>query len=189
MSEYRLDPPQHTLNGFINRTVRAKHRPTVSLVLILPDSGVLLVQSAQDVTGQTWIFPQGGVGHETLDAAARREAKEELGLPAATLQKRHVLGQKVNVLPPERKELDKLIIFVASRISSARLITLNDENTAHQSIHSPYELWSIMGDMSMRRPWKFLMTCAAINAAYEQGLIGWSCQEIMPDIMAAASAA
>lgn len=58
---------------------RQKYRPGVGVMLINP-SGEIFIARRNDVPGDVWQMPQGGIGRgETPRAAAYRELKEEIG--------------------------------------------------------------------------------------------------------------
>lgn len=62
------------------------HRPNVGVVLFHPDGRVWLGRRAGTPGPHNWQFPQGGVDPgEDLEAAARRELKEETGAASVTL--------------------------------------------------------------------------------------------------------
>lgn len=62
------------------------YRPNVGVVLFHPDGRVWLGKRAQTQGPWCWQFPQGGVdAGEDLEAAARRELREETGAVSASL--------------------------------------------------------------------------------------------------------
>ena len=62
------------------------YRPNVGVVLFHPDGRVWLGKRARTPGPYAWQFPQGGVdAGEDLEAAARRELREETGASSATL--------------------------------------------------------------------------------------------------------
>jgi 8-oxo-dGTP diphosphatase len=73
--------------GFVLR----RHRnptPTVDLIIEIPDQGLILIQRANPPLG--WALPGGFVDYgETLEDAARREAREETGLAVDLLGQFH----------------------------------------------------------------------------------------------------
>ncbi len=63
-----------------------RYRPNVGVVLMRADGKVWLGRRAGSPGPFNWQFPQGGVDSgETLEAAARRELKEETGATSASL--------------------------------------------------------------------------------------------------------
>jgi 8-oxo-dGTP diphosphatase len=73
--------------GFVLR----RHRnpvPTVDIIIEIPDQGLVLIQRANPPLG--WALPGGYVDYgESLEAAARREAREETGLEVFLLGQFH----------------------------------------------------------------------------------------------------
>jgi putative (di)nucleoside polyphosphate hydrolase len=64
----------------------SKYRPNVGIVLMRADGLVWLGRRAESLGPYNWQFPQGGVDKgEDLEAAARRELREETGASAAAL--------------------------------------------------------------------------------------------------------
>jgi putative (di)nucleoside polyphosphate hydrolase len=64
----------------------ARFRPNVGIVLARADGRVWLGRRSDTPGPRNWQFPQGGVDDgEALDAAARRELKEETGADSVTL--------------------------------------------------------------------------------------------------------
>lgn len=63
-----------------------RYRPNVGVVLFHPDGRVWLGRRADTAPPYNWQFPQGGVdAGEDLEAAARRELREETGAHSVTL--------------------------------------------------------------------------------------------------------
>lgn len=64
----------------------SQYRPNVGVVLFHPDGRVWLGRRAATPPPHNWQFPQGGVDPgEDLEAAARRELREETGAQSVTL--------------------------------------------------------------------------------------------------------
>jgi len=62
--------------------------PTVDLIIEIPGQGLVLIQRAKPPLG--WAFPGGFVDYgESLEDAARREAREETGLQVSLLGQFH----------------------------------------------------------------------------------------------------
>jgi hypothetical protein len=160
------------------------HRPTVSVLLISSDA-VLFVQTRKDPSGQTWILPQGGIEDESVLDAARREVREELGIPNAALDFRGggILGGYENQPSPERPGKPKFIICVGARVTSHKGIILNRENSDYVPVRTPHALWSLMRGC---RQGKVFGTFHAVNAAHRRGLLSWSCQSVMEQLALAA---
>lgn len=172
-----------TARDYIPDHLREKFRPTASIIVI-QNGRVLLVQSSKDSTGRTWGLPQGGIKVEQVGSAVLRECNEELGISFDPIEINHlrVLGQRVNRLPPERKfqheGKDKLLIFVVVSLDRMRRIRLNEENSNFALVADQYCFWNLMGDVQLRRPEKFRMTCAALNEAHRIGMLSWQCSDI-----------
>lgn len=63
----------------------SRYRPNVGVVLFHPDGRVWLGRRRRTPGPYNWQFPQGGVDDgEDLEAAARRELREETGVHSAT---------------------------------------------------------------------------------------------------------
>jgi len=73
--------------GFIFRRYR-NPTPTVDIIIELPDQGLVLIQRAKPPYG--WALPGGFVDYgESLEDAARREAREETGLEVLLMGQFH----------------------------------------------------------------------------------------------------
>jgi ADP-ribose pyrophosphatase YjhB (NUDIX family) len=73
--------------GFVLRRYQ-NPTPTVDLIIEIPGQGLVLIQRAKPPLG--WAFPGGFVDYgESLEDAARREAREETGLQVSLLGQFH----------------------------------------------------------------------------------------------------
>ncbi|MCX5893773.1 MAG: NUDIX hydrolase [Deltaproteobacteria bacterium] len=73
--------------GFVLRRYR-NPAPTVDIIIEIPDQGLVLIQRANPPLG--WALPGGFVDYgESLEDAARREAREETGLAVDLLGQFH----------------------------------------------------------------------------------------------------
>lgn len=89
--------------------------PTVDIIIEIPDQGLLLIRRANPPLG--WALPGGYVDYgESLEAAARREAREETGLVV------DLLGQFHTYSDPKRDSRQHNIstVFVARADGSPR---------------------------------------------------------------------
>jgi len=174
--DFSLDCSLNVLEGnYFKRELYTRYRPTVKSIVI-HEGRVLLVQSAKDDTGATWIPPQGGVGHnETVFQAIRRELREELGDDLFIgCEQPVLLGHYVNTVRDDHKP--KLILAVAVTLCGKAKIKLNNENKRYHFTRNQHDLWNIM---HRTRRVKLLGTCCAINKAHNQGLLSWSCDDII----------
>ena len=91
--------------------VLRRHRnpvPTVDIIIEIPDQGLILIQRARPPLG--WALPGGFVDYgESLEAAARREAREETSLEVL------LLGQLHTYSDPQRdpRQHNITTVFVA----------------------------------------------------------------------------
>ena len=97
MSQMRLCPTAHR-----------NPMPTVDIIIEIPDQGLVLIERANPPLG--WALPGGFVDYgESLEDAARREAREETGLAV------NLLGQFHTYSDPKRDPRQHTIttVFVA----------------------------------------------------------------------------
>ncbi|HEY9072539.1 MAG TPA: NUDIX hydrolase [Desulfobaccales bacterium] len=91
--------------------VLRRHRnpvPTVDIIIEIPDQGMILIQRARPPLG--WALPGGFVDYgESLETAARREAREETSLEVV------LLGQLHTYSDPQRdpRQHNITTVFVA----------------------------------------------------------------------------
>lgn len=164
-------------------------RPTVSVAL-MHGNQVLLVQSSKRCADESasWILPQGGVNKgEDIYSALVREMWQELGLAFSdtalrALEDRKMFATIGTYTNPPREEgcKPKQIIAVAMQVYDLGAITLNDENTAFVFVGNQHALWHTM---ARTRDRKFVGTCLTISHAHRRGLIGWSCDDVIGQLI------
>ena len=156
-----------------------RYRPTVSCILVDPkNKGSIILVQPKAGSRRNWILPQGGVGrNESVFSAIRREMAEELDCkwPLPHFEdKVRLLGSYIN--PARDDSKSKLIVAAGLHLTSGYRVRLNEENIDYRLVSDEFEMWHIM---SGTRPTKLLATCMLINLAYDQGLLGWRCDNVL----------